>query len=183
MGNTASSDERIHLLSESTMSINNNAASKEKDILFKKWWSSFNLLNAPKLHWALFLTSIMSIFYYPLKIIVDKFVFNKKPFDAVANIVDLHQFIISVIIVIGCYYLKFGKIFSDIYQELYRKNETTTNNNNQLTCWQSFKFFLANIHYNWMHLFLISGFFSFIVPLIHPDVSYKPMDYIVPGKE
>jgi hypothetical protein len=144
MGSAASSDERIPLLSNHMPSLNDNDTVSKEDILFKKWWSSFNLLNAPKLHWVLLLTSVITMFYYPLKVIVDMFVFNKKPFDAVANIIDLHQFILSVIIVIGCYYLKFGKIFSDLYQELYRKNKTTTNNNNnnQLTCWQSFKFFL-----------------------------------------
>jgi hypothetical protein len=183
MGSTASSDEHTPLLSEPMSSINNNTVSKEKDILFKKWWSSFDLLDAPRLHWVLLLSSIVTIFYYPLKLIVDEYVYNKKPFDAVANIIDIHRFIVSVIIVIGCYYLKFGKIFRDIYQELYRKNETTINKINQLTCWQSFKFFLANIHYNWIYVFLLSGFFSFIVPLIHPDMGHKPMDYLIPGKE
>jgi hypothetical protein len=185
MGSTATLDERIPLLSGPMPSINNNddTVRKEKDILFKKWWSSFDLLSAPRLHWALLLTSIATIFYYPIKLIVYKFVFNKKPFDAVANLVDIHRLIVSVIIVIGCYYLKFGKVFRDIYQELYKKNETAINNINQSTCWQSFKFFLVNIHYNWMYVFLLSGFFSFIVPLIHPDMGHKPMDYLVPGKE
>jgi hypothetical protein len=185
MGSTATLDERIPLLSGPMPSINNNddTVRKEKDILFKKWWSSFDLLNAPRLHWALLLTSIATIFYYPLKLIVYKFVFNKKPFDAMANMVDIHRLIVSVIIVIGCYYLKFGNICRDLYQELYRKNETTINKINQLTSWQSFKFFLANIHYNWMYVFLLSGFFSLIVPLIHPDMGLKPMDYLVPGKE
>jgi hypothetical protein len=75
----------------------------EKEILFKKWWSSFDLLKASKLHWVLLTTAFSTIFYYPFKLWI-----CKQRFDFMTHIFDIHRLLLSIIILIGCY-LKFGK--------------------------------------------------------------------------
>jgi hypothetical protein len=97
---------------------NNESDLKEKDLLFEKWWSTFNLLNAPKLLWGLLLITISMIFHYPIKHLF----FNNKSSDVMANIVDLHRFLTSIIIFSGCLCLKFGKLFDEICKKLYRKS-------------------------------------------------------------
>jgi hypothetical protein len=159
---------------------NNKSDLKEKDLLFEKWWSSFNILNAPKLHWGLLLITISTIFHYP----IEHLFFNNGNFDVMTNIVHLYRFSVSITIFCGCLCLKFGKLFDQIYQKLYRKSQIlATNHTNQSNCWQSFKFFLSNIHYSWIYIFVLSIFFSFIVPLIHPDMSHQWFDYLIPGIE
>jgi hypothetical protein len=63
------------------------------------------------------------------------------------HIFDIHRLLLSIIILIGCYHLKFGKS-ENLYQELYSKGETSTDRNNKSGYWPSIKFFISNIDYS-----------------------------------
>jgi hypothetical protein len=106
--NTAPPNENSPLIiptSVNSPSVNDDpeSVSIEKEILFKKWWSSFDLLNAScKLHWVLLKATFLTLFYYPLKLWI-----YKQTFDFMTHIVDIHRSLLSIIILIGCYHLKF----------------------------------------------------------------------------
>jgi hypothetical protein len=157
----------------------------KKYILYKKWWSSFYLLKCPWIDWVLLTISFITVMYQLLEILL------WQKFDNMTHIVDIRRIIVSyriyifvsIVIFIGCCYEKYYKLFEYLYQTLYREGDTSANYLDKSSYRDSVMLFILNIHYSWIYPFVLSAFFSIIVPLIHPDMKYEFCPYRVSGKK
>ncbi len=149
----------------------------KKYILYKKWWSSFYLLKFPWINWVLLTISVLTMMYQLLEI-----QFWEK-FNIMTHIVDIHPILVSIVIFIGCCYEKYYKLFEYLYDKLYRKGDTSTNYLVKFSYRDSVILFISNIHHSWIYLFVLSAFFSIIVPMIHPDMRQEFSLSRVSGKK
>jgi hypothetical protein len=179
--NTYKQNDSFPLISKNS----NRSDITEKCILYKKWWSSFCLLKYPWIDWVLLTISFLTMMYQLLGIM-----FWEK-FDIMADTVDIHRIFISyhiyifvsIVIFVGCCYEKYYKLFEYLYDKLYREGDTSTNYLVKFSYRDSVILFISNIHHNWIYLFVLSAFFSIIVPMIHPDMKQEFSLYRVSGKK
>jgi hypothetical protein len=171
--NTNQQNESSPLTSENSSRCNIT----EKYILYKKWWSSFYLLNSPRVHWVLLTISFLTMMYQLLDIL---FWGN---YDIMAHIVDIHRIFVSIAIFTGCCYVKYYKLFEYLYETLYREGDTSANYPDRSSYRVSIILFISNINHSWIDLFILSTFFSIIVPWIHPDMKQESSLHYILGKK
>jgi hypothetical protein len=171
--NTNQQNESYSLISKNS----NGGNTIKKYILYKKWWSSFYHLNSPWIHWVLLTISFLSMMYQLLEI-----PFWEK-FDIMAHIFGIHRIFVSIVIFTSCCYVKYYKLFEYLYEILYKEGDISTNNLDKSSYRDSFILFILNIHYSWIDPFILSAFFSIIVPWIHPDMKQEFSLYRVSGKK
>jgi hypothetical protein len=114
-----------------------------------------------------------------------------EKFDIMADTVDIHRIFISyhiyifvsIVIFVGCCYEKYYKLFEYLYDKLYREGDTSTNYLVKFSYRDSVILFISNIHHSWIYLFVLSAFFSIIVPMIHPDMRQEFSLSRVSGKK
>ncbi len=171
--NTKQQNESYSLISKNS----NGGNITKKYILYKKWWSSFYLMNCPRMHWVLLTISFLSMMYHLLGI-----PFWEK-FDIKVHIFDIHRIIVSITIFTGCCYVKYYKLFEYLYEKLYREGDTSTDYLDRSSYRDSAILFIFNIHHSWIYLFILSAFFSIIVPWIYPDMKHEFSLHRVSGKK